>query len=317
MWYASPARPFRRAHSIRRSGPRQRANRAPAPVAVHGQRLAVERVGDEERQQLLRVLERAVRVRPARDQRVDAVGAYRSEHLEVAARLGGGVRARRAKWIVLDGGLALGDVPVHLVRRDVHEPDPRRRGMVEQHLRAGDVRLDELGRPENRAVDVRLGGEVDDRVAAGGRLRDRGRRRVADDELDPGLRRGSPGCRSRSACRARGHRRPRPGAFGEVGADEPGATGDEHAHARRLRDPRRRAPSISASPVPPWCMTTLWFQRKTGRATRGEEVHPGPRPVHVPLVGDRRLAAAKNRQRPVPASSPSASASIRKAARCS
>ena len=44
--------------------------------------------------------------------------------------------------------------------------------VVEQHLRAEHVGEDELGRAEDRAVDVRLGGEVDDRVAAGGRARD-------------------------------------------------------------------------------------------------------------------------------------------------
>ena len=44
--------------------------------------------------------------------------------------------------------------------------------VVEQHLGAEDVGEDELGGPENRAVDVRLGREVDDRVAAGRGCRD-------------------------------------------------------------------------------------------------------------------------------------------------
>ena len=69
---------------------------APLPaVAVHRQVLPVERVRDEERQELLRVLARAVGVRAARDQRVDAVGAHVREHLQVAAGLRRRVRARR------------------------------------------------------------------------------------------------------------------------------------------------------------------------------------------------------------------------------
>ena len=75
---------------------------------------------------------------------------------------------------------------------------PRVARVLEQDLRAGDVRLDEVGRPEDRAVDVRLGGEVDDRVAARGRLGDGlGVADVADDELERRSRRGSPGCPSR------------------------------------------------------------------------------------------------------------------------
>jgi hypothetical protein len=45
--------------------------------------------------------------------------------------------------------------------------------VVEQHLGAEHVGEDELGRAEDRAVDVRLGGEVDDRVDALGGACDR------------------------------------------------------------------------------------------------------------------------------------------------
>ena len=37
-------------------------------------------------------------------------------------------------------------------------------------------------------------------------------------------------------------------------------------------------------------MTTLWFQRKTGRAIGASRFIQRPRRVHVPLVRDRRLA---------------------------
>ena len=153
-------------------------------VAVERQRLAVERVREEERQQLLRVLVRPVGVRAARDQRVDAVRPHRAEHLQVAAR----PSPREYGLDGRSGSSSRDDTPSGRRRR----PRPSRRGgagssvarVVEQHLRARDVRLDELGRAEDRAVDVRLGGEVDDRVAAGGGLRDGLRvADVADDEL--------------------------------------------------------------------------------------------------------------------------------------
>src|SRR5581483_7126544 len=121
----------------------------------------------------------------------------------------------------------------------------------EQHLGAEDVREDELGGTEDRPVDVRLRREVDDRVAAAGRTRDRVRigdvalvelvldvfevgavagvrELVEDDDLVAG--RGEP---------------PR-----EVRADEAGAAGDEDPHAeslaRQARSPSRQCGSSGA-----------------------------------------------------------------------
>ena len=64
-------------------------------VAVDGQRLAVEHVRHEERQELLRVLVRPIGVRAARDRGVDAVGADVGGDVQVAAGLGDAVRAGR------------------------------------------------------------------------------------------------------------------------------------------------------------------------------------------------------------------------------
>ena len=62
-------------------------------VAVEGQLLALESVGDEEGDELLRILVGAVGVRAPGDEDGEAVGAVVGEDLKVAARLGRGVGA--------------------------------------------------------------------------------------------------------------------------------------------------------------------------------------------------------------------------------
>ena len=205
-------------------------------VAVDGERFAVERVRDEQGNELLGVLVRAVGVRAARDAGVDPEGADGGEHLHVAAGLRGGVRARRAQRVALGGADAFCDVAVDLVGGDLDEPDAGVAGETEQHVGAVDVGLDELGGAEDRAVDVRLGGEVDDRLYAGGGLgHGFGIADVALEELDVGaLEVGAvprvgqlvedddviAGCGQ---------------TLREMRADEAGAAGDEHAHRGKRR----------------------------------------------------------------------------------
>src|SRR5215210_2851526 len=62
-----------------------------AAVAVHGERVAVEGVQHHQRNQLLGMLPRAVVVRAAADQRLDAVGVSVGRDQQVARRLGGRV----------------------------------------------------------------------------------------------------------------------------------------------------------------------------------------------------------------------------------
>ncbi len=89
-----------------------------AAVAVHGQVLARERVRDEQRQELLRILPRAVGVGAAGDQRVDTVGAHVGEHLQIAAGLRRRIRARRSHGCSLGARLVTErDVAVDLVGR--------------------------------------------------------------------------------------------------------------------------------------------------------------------------------------------------------
>src|SRR5439155_4767662 len=70
-------------------------------VAVEWQELSIESVRREEREDLLRILVRAVRVRPARDGCVHAEGPYRRKHLQISSCLRRAVGARGPQWIVL------------------------------------------------------------------------------------------------------------------------------------------------------------------------------------------------------------------------
>ena len=106
--------------------------------------------------------------------------------------------------------------------------------MVEQHLRPEDVRDDELRRADDRAVDVRLGGEVDDRLAAlrslrhGLRVGDVALVELVLDAVEVGAVAGV-GELVEDDHLVAGRRE----AVDEVRADEPGAAGDEHAHRKK------------------------------------------------------------------------------------
>jgi len=136
-------------------------------VAVDRQLLALERVGDHQRDQLLGKLVRPVVVRAARDDAVHVVRVHRGAHQEVAAGLAGRVRR-----VGLDRRLFGEEAPgaeraVDLVGADVHEAlDLVDAALVEQHLGAGDVGAHEGGGVDDAAVDVALGGEVHDHVGA-------------------------------------------------------------------------------------------------------------------------------------------------------
>ena len=222
------------------------------PVAVDRQRLPVQRVRDEERQKLLRILARAVRVRAARHQRVDTVRPDVREHLQLATRLRRRVRAGRAQRCVLRARRrAERDVAVDLVGRHLHEPLAVMTRVVEQHLRAEHIREDEFGRPEDRAVDVGLGREVDDRVDTVRRPRDRlGIGDVAVVELVVDAVEVRPVARVGELVEndhlLAVHREPP----GEVRADEPGTAGDEDLHApslaRHSASPSRQCGSSGA-----------------------------------------------------------------------
>ena len=199
-------------------------------VAVDRQRVAVQGVEDDQRDQLLRVLARAVVVGAAHDRGLDPVGVDVGGDEQVAGRLGrrvgrGGVERRG-----LGEGAGL-DRAVDLVGRDLQVAvDAELAGGVEQGAGADHVGAGEGVLVVDRAVDVGLGGEVDDRVAALHRLaHDRRVLDRADDQL---------GALGQVLA---------PAGVGELvehddlvlvagephvgGADEPGGAGDQELHA--------------------------------------------------------------------------------------
>ena len=193
-----------------------------AAVAVDRQRPPLERVQDHQRNQLLRKLIRPVVVRAVGDQHRQAVGVEVGAHQMIGRRLARRVRrVRRVRRLLAE--LPVGaERAVDLVGRDVQEAErrraPRRRAprserprRLEQHERADDVGVDERPRAVDRPIDVRLGGQVQDRrrpVRPRTRAPSRSRSAMsACDERHPRIverrRRGSAGCPRRSACRRR------------------------------------------------------------------------------------------------------------------
>ena len=165
-----------------------------AAVAIDGQRLALERVEDHERDELLGELVRPVVVRAVREQRRKAVRLVPGAHEVVRGGLGRRVRRVRRVGRLLREEAGRSERAVDLVRRDMQEPErgalrrrksggERARGL-EEDVRARHVRVDERAGAVDRAVDVRLGGEVQD-GARPVRLEDRPHRgRVGDVGLD-------------------------------------------------------------------------------------------------------------------------------------
>ena len=213
-------------------------------VSVDGERDPVEGVRGEERDELLGILVRAVGVRTPRRRGVHAVRPDVRGDEEIASRLRRAVGARRAERVALERGASRLQIAVHLVGRDLDHPRSVVASPFEQRHRAVHVGAHEDRGVEHGAVDVGLGGEVDDGIAAGRRRGDRGPvGDVALDELDVevGEVRRVPRVRQQiedDDVVAAGDKPPH-----EVRADETGPAGDEHAHpVKGTRDGRTQPP---------------------------------------------------------------------------
>ena len=95
------------------------------------------------------------------------------QHLQVASGFGGGIRTGGGEQGVLGAGAGR-DRAVDLVGGHLdHARDPHLPDGLEQGVSAQDVGAQERLRVDDGAVDVRLGGEVDDRVHSFGCPADR------------------------------------------------------------------------------------------------------------------------------------------------
>ena len=136
------------------------------PVAVEGQRLIIESVRDEQRDQLLGVLVRTEIVRGARDQHGQPVSRVVRVGEAVGRGLACGIGVRRHQGVLLAAG-SLRNAAVDLVGGDLEEAlDTARPRCLEEGVGAVDVGADEALRIAYRAIDVRLRGEVEHDVGA-------------------------------------------------------------------------------------------------------------------------------------------------------
>ena len=145
-----------------------------AAVAVERQRPILDGVGDEERDELLGKLVRAIRVGAPCDDDIEVVRRVVAQRQQLPGGLGGGVGRPRGDRVALRREARL-DRAVDLVGRDLQEARGRHalaargtqrlaKGSLEQDMDARYAGVQEGGRVVDAPIDVRLGGEVDDGV---------------------------------------------------------------------------------------------------------------------------------------------------------
>jgi hypothetical protein len=136
-----------------------------ASVTVQRHRNVVDRVGDEQRDQLFGKLIRPVVVRRPRDDDGYLVSGPIAVGEPVRARLARRIGITRFEFIGL-ATRARRHASVHLVSRNLDEARQSRRTArrLEQHERPFDVGLDEFTSGENRSIDMCFRREMDDDV---------------------------------------------------------------------------------------------------------------------------------------------------------
>ena len=274
-------------------------------VPVERQRLVVDRVGDEQRDELLRVLVGPIGVGAAGDDRVDPMGHHVvTADEQLAGRLGRRIRRARSKRVVLPG-VAGRDRPIDLIGRDLEEPRGRRplagdrpvalaAAGLEEDVDADHARHEERLGVEDRPVDVRFRGEVDHRIRLADERPDDGRvGDVAVHEAEPArlLAVGLDGCEiGPVAGVGQLVEDDDPGAVtaGEdvtdkAAADESGTAGDEKA-----RTGRRPWGGRSRRPVP-------GHSSRSAPTCRGGSSRPA-------ASSSAAISAARRREETVPAS---------------
>ena len=144
-------------------------------VAIDRERLAVERIEDDERDQLFRKLKWAVIVGAIGGERRQSVGVLVGAHQVIAAGLGGGVGTVGLVGVGLgEGRVGFAERSVDLIGGDVEKAEAglglRGKGavvgerFVEEAKGSDDVGEDELFGADDGAVDVAFGGKVYQRI---------------------------------------------------------------------------------------------------------------------------------------------------------
>ena len=145
------------------------------PVA-HSQTLPVEfranagkNVRDLAGDELLHMLVGAVVIAAIADGGFESVRAVPGAHQVVAGGLGRRIRAGRFVRAELGefARFVQSQIAIHFVGADVVESNIVAAGGLEQHVRAGHVRIEEWGGVENRIIVMRFGGEVHNGVNRG------------------------------------------------------------------------------------------------------------------------------------------------------
>ena len=140
-------------------------------VAIDGEGLSIERIEDHQGDELFGKMVGAVVVRAIRREGGEAVGVLEGPDEVVAGGFGGGVGAVRCEGGGLrKGGVVRSESSVNFISRDMEETErgaavvgegfPIMARGIQETQRAGDIRLHErLGRVD-RAIHMRLGGEI-------------------------------------------------------------------------------------------------------------------------------------------------------------
>ncbi len=141
-------------------------------IAINRKRLARERVRNHERNQLFWKVQRPVIVAAVGDQRGQPVGVVPGANQVVAGRFGRGVRrVGRVRRLFMEGRVVRRERAVDLVSGNMQEAEFCLVGQrlivcargLQQSKRAVDVGLQKCFRARDRAVHMRLRGEVHDR----------------------------------------------------------------------------------------------------------------------------------------------------------
>lgn len=148
-------------------------------LAINRQRLAIQRIEDDQRDQLFGEMIGAVVVGAVGNDGRQAISTAPGSHQMVAGGLGGrigaagGVRGGFSKewqWLTSGDFIRMGQIPIHLVGGDVVEAESRLARLVQtvpigaccfqQHIGADDIGLDEVGGARDGAINVTLGGQM-------------------------------------------------------------------------------------------------------------------------------------------------------------